>query len=98
MKKLILTTAIFLGSMSAFSATLAVQNTQNQSALVQEEYTEVQEDAVPQAVKTAMETAYPGAVLHKAYINTKKEYKLEIKVGDQNATVYADAEGNWINK
>jgi predicted secreted protein len=98
MKKLILSTAIFIGSMSAFAATLPAQNTQNQLVLVQEEYTEIKADAVPQAVKAAMEIAYPGAVLHKAYIDAKKEYKLEIKVGDQNATVYADAEGNWINK
>jgi hypothetical protein len=49
-------------------------------------------------VKAALETAHPGAILGKAYINEKKEYKLEITVGDQKATVYADAEGNGINK
>ncbi|RTZ04788.1 hypothetical protein [Flavobacterium sp. GSP6] len=98
MKKLILSAAIILGSMSAFATILPVQNPQNQSVLLQEEYTEVQAEAVPQAIKTAMEKAYPGAILEKAYINKNKEYKLEITVGDQNATVYADAEGNWINK
>jgi hypothetical protein len=33
--------------------------------------------------KKALETAHPGAVLGKAYINAKKEYKLEITVKDQ---------------
>jgi hypothetical protein len=33
-----------------------------------------------------------------AYINSKKEYKLEISVGDQKSTVYKDANGTWIQK
>ena len=29
---------------------------------------------------------------------SKKEYKIEISVGDQKAAVFADANGNWIKK
>jgi uncharacterized iron-regulated membrane protein len=96
MKKLILSVALILGSLSTYAVTAPLQNLQNQSVLVQERYVEV--ETVPDAVKAALETAHPGAILGKAYINEKKEYKLEITVGDQKATVYADAEGNWINK
>ena len=60
------------------------------------EYKKLVVDAVPAAVKTALETAYPGAKLVKAYVNEKKEYKLEISVEDQKATVYSDVDGNWL--
>nr|WP_315241077.1 hypothetical protein [uncultured Flavobacterium sp.] len=96
MKKLILSAAIVLGSLSIYATTTAnteqVKNTVN----FQSEYTEIKTDDVPTAVKTALETAYPGAKLEKAYINEKKEYKLDIAVGDQKATVYSDANGNWL--
>ncbi|MGZ9734543.1 hypothetical protein [Flavobacterium sp. GNP002] len=96
MKKLMVSAAIILGSLSAFATTVPNQNFQVQSSLFQEGYAEV--ETVPDAVKKALETAHPGAVLGKAYINAKKEYKLEITVGGQKATVYSDANGNWINK
>jgi hypothetical protein len=94
MKKLILSAAIILGSLSIHATTEAepVKIAVN----VQEEYKEVATDAVPAAVKTALQTAYPGAKLVKAYTNEKKEYKLEISVGDQKATVYSDVNGNWL--
>ncbi|MNR26530.1 hypothetical protein D3C85_1437500 [compost metagenome] len=94
MKKLILSAAIILGSLSIHATTEAerVKITFN----VQDEYKEVALDAVPAVVKTALETAYPGAKLVKAYTNEKKEYKLEISVGDQKATVYSDVNGNWL--
>ncbi|MFV8353006.1 hypothetical protein ACNQGB_16635 [Flavobacterium sp. XS1P32] len=98
MKKLILSAAIVLGSISSYAAIIPVSNIVTQSVLLQEEYTEVKAEAIPEAVKAALKIAKPDATLIKASINAKKEYKLEIKVGDQKATVYADAEGNWINK
>ena len=98
MKKLILSAAIVLGSLSTYATTLPTTNSVTTSQSIQEEYTEVKLEEVPEAVKAALKTAYPDAILDKAYINANKEYKLEITVGDQKATVYADAEGNWINK
>lgn len=96
MKKLVCATAIILGGLS-FSATAATtQNKIQVSVSVQTEYTEVTTDAVPAAVKTALQTAYPNAKLDKAFVNEKKEYKLEISVGDQKATVYSDVNGNWL--
>ncbi|TDW45933.1 hypothetical protein EV144_107125 [Flavobacterium sp. 270] len=96
MKKLILSTAIVLGSLSIYASTTTTPEKTEVTVSVQNEYTEVSADAVPAAVKTALQTAYPGAKLDKAYVNEKKEYKLEISVKDQKATVYSDVNGNWL--
>ena len=94
MKKLILSAAVLLGSLSTFATVTPVANTGIKLVILQEDYTEVKSQAVPDVIKTA----YPDATLDKAYVNASKEYKLEISVKDQKATVYADANGNWINK
>ncbi|SFD38386.1 hypothetical protein [Flavobacterium phragmitis] len=96
MKKLILSAVILLGAMSVQAHTLTVSEDSKTTVIIQSEYTEVAVDAVPAAVKTALQTAYPGAKLVKAFVNEKKEYKLEISVGDQKATVYSDVNGNWL--
>ncbi|MBS7231694.1 hypothetical protein KHA90_11720 [Flavobacterium psychroterrae] len=96
MKKLILSVAIILGSLSIYANTATIQEQAKVTVSVQTEYTEVSADAVPPAIKTALQTAYPGAKLVKAFVNEKKEYKLEISVGDQKATVFSDVNGNWL--
>ena len=45
-----------------------------------------------------MKKAYPDAVLTKAYINEKKEYKIEVKIADKEGALYADETGKWIQK
>lgn len=96
MKKLILSAVVLLGTMSIQANVLPVSVDNKATVIIQSEYTEVTADAVPAAVKTALQTAYPGAKLEKAFVNEKKEYKLEISVGDQKATVYSDVNGNWL--
>jgi 20S proteasome alpha/beta subunit len=98
MKKLILSAAIVLGSFSTYAATVTGSSTEVCSVSIQEEYKEVKMEEIPDAVKKSLESAYPGATLEKGYVSEKMEYKLEIAVGDQKATVYADANGNWIKK
>jgi hypothetical protein len=99
MKKLILSAAILLGSLSTFAQTSApAKTTVTSETTVTETYKEIALGEVPEAVKSALTKAYPTAVLDKAYINEKKEYKLEITVGDKIGAVYADATGNWIKK
>jgi hypothetical protein len=96
MKKLILSAAIILGSLSIHATTTTQDETVKIAVNVQDEYKEVATDAVPAPVKAALQTAYPNAKLVKAYTNEKKEYKLEISVGDQKATVFSDVNGNWL--
>ena len=96
MKKLILSAAIILASLSIYATTATVSESEKTTVSAQTEYKEVATDAVPEAVKKALETAYPGAKLDKAFVNEKKDYKLDISVGDQKATVYSDVNGNWL--
>lgn len=96
MKKIVLSAAIVLGSLSIYATSMVHSEEVKIEADYQTEYTEISTDTVPAAVKTALQTAYPGAKLVKAYVNDKKEYKLEIAVGDQKATVYSDVNGNWL--
>ncbi|WP_264553188.1 hypothetical protein [Flavobacterium sp. N2038] len=96
MKKLILSAAILLGGLSSQAATIEVTNTVAPLVKFQDEYKEV--DAVPAAIKTALDNAYPGVKLEKAYVNDKKEYKIEIIVRETKSIVYTDAQGNILKK
>jgi len=97
MKKLLVATAIVLGSLTVNAATVPL-NSMNQSVTIQDEYTEVSADAVPAAVKSTVEKSFPGTKLEKVYVNANKQYKLEISKGDKKYTVFTDAEGNIIKK
>ncbi|MFH6997583.1 hypothetical protein ACHRVZ_06605 [Flavobacterium sp. FlaQc-57] len=96
MKKLILSAAILLGGLSMQAGNVVVTSSMVQSVNIQDEYKEI--DAVPAAIKTALDNAYPGVKLEKAYVNEKKEYKIEITVRGEKSTVYTDASGNILKK
>jgi hypothetical protein len=96
MKKLILAAAILLGGLSTQAAVIDTNNPITQSVKFQDEYKEV--DAVPAAIKTALDNAYPGVKLDKAYVNDKKEYKIEVTVRGEKSIVYTDAQGNILKK
>ncbi len=101
MKKLILSVALLLGSFVTFAQTDAktvAQSATETAKPTQEKFKEVKAEEVPEAVSKSLAKAYPEATVSKAYVNDKKEYKLDIAVGDQKATVFADATGNWIKK
>jgi hypothetical protein len=94
MKKLILSAAIILGSLSMHANNIVTSS--DISIVTQDGYKEV--DAVPAAIKTSLDNAYPGVKLDKAYVNEKKEYKIEIIVRDVKSVVYTDAQGNFLKK
>jgi hypothetical protein len=96
MRKLMLSAAIVLGGLSIYATTNVPSENVIMEVNVQSDYTEVSIDSVPAVVKAALEKAYPGTKLVKAYVNEKKEYKLEISTADQKATVYTDVDGNWL--
>jgi hypothetical protein len=101
MKKLILSTAIVLGSLSTFAQSSTVKKAEKietTTKVVEEKFAEIKSEEIPEALQIALKTAYPAAVIEKAFVNEKKEFKLEIKNGDQKATVYTDVDGNWIKK
>jgi hypothetical protein len=98
MRKLILSAAIILGSFATFAQTATPTKMAISTQTVEEKYTEIKLEEVPSSVILAIKTAKPEAVVEKAYINEKKEFKLDIKVGDQKSTVYTDAAGNLTKK
>lgn len=95
MKKLTLAITFVLAGLTTY-ASVATYSVIELSKIVQDDYIEVSPESVPALVRTALSKAYPSAKLVKAYVNDKKEYKLEIEVEDQKATVYADVDGNWL--
>jgi hypothetical protein len=108
MKKFILSAAIVLGSFSAFAQTESTGTTgtgtstdtkaTTTASATQSEYTEVAAADVPAPVMAALKKAYPDAKLDKTSVNAKKEYKLDVMVGDKVGSLYADAKGKWITK
>jgi len=96
MKKLILSAAIVLGSLSMHAENTVVKNQMVLTVNDQDGYKEI--DGVPAAVKKGLDDAYPGVVLEKAWVNEKKEYKIDITVRGEKSTVYTDASGNILKK
>lgn len=89
-----LITALLLATTST---TFAAQ-TQNYSITIQETYKEITIDELPQTVKDAVTKSYPDAKITKTAVSETNIFKIELTVGDQVATVYADAQGNFINQ
>lgn len=57
--------------------------------------------ALPQAIKDAVMTDFNGAVTEEAWVKEKDGkliYKLSLNVEGEKKKVYADEEGNWIEK
>ena len=98
MKKLILSAALVLGSLTSFASTPIVGSNPVTINVVQDDYKEVKLEEVPEAVKAALKKAYSTATLDKAFINEAKEYKLEITLNGEKGNLYADATGKWIEK
>ncbi|CAM2842387.1 hypothetical protein [Flavobacterium frigoris] len=98
MKKLILSAAVLLGSLSTFAAIAPVQNSVEKVITIADEYTEIKIEELPAAVTDALKAAYPDAVISKAYVSETKEYKLDVKMGDKEGSLFADENGNWIQK
>jgi hypothetical protein len=98
MKKLILSAAIVLGSLSMHATTATPQSENVQSVNIQDGYTEITADEVPAAVKSTIEKSFAGTKLEKAYKNDKGEYKLVISSGEKKYTFFTDASGNILKK
>ncbi len=112
MKKLILSAAILLGSLSTFAQTTTEEGKTPQTeeaktpqketttqapSTTPEGYTEVKLEEVPVAILESLKKSVPDAKLVNAYINEKKEYKLQVEVGDKVGSLDVDANGKWIN-
>ncbi|NAY93333.1 hypothetical protein GTQ34_15590 [Muricauda sp. JGD-17] len=67
------------------------------TVIVAQDFEEISVSDLPTAVTSAVAENYPTAKIDKAYKNETDQYKLELSLEDgTSGTVYADAEGNWI--
>lgn len=99
MKKVFLTVAVLFGGLSTFATSNNVNAPAEEIVIgLQEEYKEIKIESVPQTVKDALAADFQTATLDKASVNNQEEYKLEITVDGAASIVYADKDGNWIEK
>lgn len=98
MKKLILSAAILLGSVSTFAATATIQNSTEKVIIIADEYIEIKITDLPAAVTESLKKSHPDAVITKAYVNESKQYKLELAHGEKSETVWTDANGTITKK
>ena len=99
MKKLFVVVALAFGSLTAFAqdAETAVEEVATEAVAAQDEFSEVAVAELPEAVTAAVAKNYPTATIDKAYTNEAQQFKLEVSLEDgTSGTLYADAEGNWI--
>ena len=80
MKKLILSVAVVLGSLSTFATIVPTQNNSEKVIIISDEYTEIKIEEVPVAVTDALKKAYPTAILSKAYIESISTWRNKLQV------------------
>ncbi|WP_318310611.1 hypothetical protein [Flagellimonas crocea] len=99
MKNLAFATVLSFVGITAFANVEAPQHeSDNIIEITIGDFEEINVSDLPSAVTTAVETNYPTAKIDKAYKNDEDQYKLELTLEDgTSGTVYADAEGNWID-
>ncbi|MFD2099868.1 hypothetical protein [Flagellimonas iocasae] len=99
MKNLVLATVLSFAGFTAFASVQTPElNVDKATVITLGDFEEINVSDLPEAVTTAVSTNYPTAKVDKAYKNDKDQYKLELALEDgTKGTVYADAEGNWID-
>ncbi|MTH17004.1 hypothetical protein [Flavobacterium sp. LC2016-01] len=98
MKKIFLSAAIVLGSLTSFAATSSVEDSIIKTISIQDEYTEIKLEELPAPITEALKKSFPNAVLTKAYKNAASQYKLDVTVGEKVGNLFANADGTWIQK
>ena len=98
MKKVILLSALVLGSFTTFANSQVDSIETTQISLFQQEFKEVKISDIAQPVQDALKKDFADAKVSNAYVNEKKEYKLVLVIGEKTETVYADAEGKWLKR
>jgi len=98
MKKLMISAAILLGSLSTFTAIASVQNSFEKVITIAGEFIEIKITDLPPAIAESLKKSHPDAVIIKAYVNESKQYKLEVTNGDKSETILTDATGTIVEK
>ncbi|MGY5353420.1 hypothetical protein [Wenyingzhuangia sp. IMCC45467] len=98
MKKVILSIAILASGVSTYAMSNFVTPATVISVVLNEEFTEVTLDKLPETVTNAVKKDFAMATIKKAYVNKSDQYKLELSVDGAMSTVYIDKEGKWLEE
>jgi len=67
--------------------------------VAQDKFSEIGATELPEAVTKAVGTYYPSAVIHKAFVNSSQQFRLDLVMEKgRRGTVYADNNGEWIER
>jgi hypothetical protein len=69
---------------------------QEQYQLGDADYSEVNENDLPEAVSSSIEDLYPEHDVKKAFRGTDNSYKVKLENGDDKSVVYFDSSGQFI--
>ena len=94
--KILFIASLFLGSNLMIFSTVKTTSFLIETSVVNENFSEVSLETLPQVVFSAFKKAYPTAKLVKAFRNAKEEYKLEAVINGLNKNLFVDSAGNWI--
>lgn len=106
MKKLFLT----MGAIGLFFTSTQAQETETTTTTetevttqvaTQDDFQQVEVAELPQPVTAAITRDYAGATTSEAWVKEKDGkvvYKIKLDVNGEEKKLYADAEGNWIDK
>ncbi|MGJ5640629.1 hypothetical protein [Formosa sp. S-31] len=100
MKNIVLASALVLGGAASYanpSQTIFFHDG-IMDEIFQEEFSEITINNLPVSILEAVQKDFTGADIDQAYVNELKEYKLELSLDGVVKVVYADQNGNWINK
>lgn len=100
MKKLIIMVVFSIVGFTTYAQEDSeTQKQQSESVTqAQDDFTQITESNVPQAVKDAVKKYYPTAIMNTAYKNKSDQYKLEMTLEDGTTGIlYFDKDGNSID-
>ncbi len=105
MKKLILTFAaiglFFTGAQAQETETTTTTEVTTETVIENNGYNKIELIELPEAVTTALTRDFAEATTEEVWVREKDGkvvYKLRINVDGKPKMLYADAEGNWIDK
>jgi phenylalanyl-tRNA synthetase alpha subunit len=78
-------------------ATEATEEMEADAQEAQDSFTAIEVSEIPAAITDALAKDHPDATISSASVNAETQYKLEVTKEDgSEQTLYADAEGNWL--
>ncbi|PXX31553.1 hypothetical protein [Arenibacter sp. ARW7G5Y1] len=100
MRKLFFGIALSITSLTACAQeNKVVKGAVMEMSVAQDKFSEISRAELPEAVIKAIDTYYPSAVIGRAYVNNSQQFRLDITLKEgKSGTIYADKDGDWIER